>query len=111
MLVEDASEFDLPGKEKRAGEVVADVSRGSRGALESNQRALERSGVNPNSGRFQALTQDINLAWLDTDGAMNRARRDTESLLGVSEINISVKTVDKAGRFFRLPGTVMSRMV
>ncbi|PTR10840.1 hypothetical protein C8R32_101370 [Nitrosospira sp. Nsp5] len=53
----------------------------------------------------------ISLGLPSTAGAANKARRDTEFLLGISEINISVKTVDKAGRFFRLPGTVMSRMV
>ncbi|PTR10841.1 hypothetical protein C8R32_101371 [Nitrosospira sp. Nsp5] len=79
-MVGDASEFDSPGRQERmAGEAAADVSRGYQGALESNQRALERLGVNPNSGRFQALTQDINLGLArDTAGAMNKARRDTE---------------------------------
>lgn len=79
-MVGDASEFDSPErKERMAGEAAADVSRGYQGALESNQRALRRLGVNPNSGRFQALTQDINLGLArDTAGAMNKARRDTE---------------------------------
>lgn len=79
-MVGDANEFDAPErKERMAGEAAADVSRGYHGALESNQRALGRLGVNPNSGRFQALTQDINLGLArDTAGAMNKARRDTE---------------------------------
>ena len=60
--VKDASEFDSPErKERMAGEAAADVTRGYQGALESNQRAMERLGVNPNSADFQALTQDINL--------------------------------------------------
>jgi hypothetical protein len=79
-MVRDASEFDsLERKERMAGEAAADVTRGYRGALESNQRALGRLGVNPDSGRFQALMQDINLGLAkDTAGAMNKARRDTE---------------------------------
>lgn len=79
-MVRDASEFDSPErKEKLAGEAAADVSRGYQGALESNQRSMGQLGINPDSGRFQALTQDINLGLAkDTAGAMNKARRDTE---------------------------------
>lgn len=79
-MVRDANEFDSPErKERMAGEAAADVMRGYQGALESNQRAMERLGINPNSGRFQALNQDINLGLAkDTAGAMNKARRDTE---------------------------------
>lgn len=79
-MVGDASEFDSSErKERMAGEAAADVSRGYQGALESNQRALGRLGVNPDSGRFQALTRDISLGLAkDTAGAMNKARRDTE---------------------------------
>ncbi len=79
-MVKEASEFDSPErKERMAGEAAVDVVRGYQGALESNQRAMERLGVNPNSARFQALTQDINLGLAkDTAGAMNKARRDTE---------------------------------
>ena len=79
-MVQDANEFDSPErKERMAGEAAADVVRGYQGALESNQRAMERLGVNPNSGKFQALAQDINLGLAkDTAGAMNKARRDTE---------------------------------
>jgi hypothetical protein len=79
-MVEDANQFDSPErKERMAGEAAADITRGYQGALESSQRAMERMGVNPNSGRFRALIQDINLGLArDTAGAMNKARRDTE---------------------------------
>ncbi|KIO48181.1 hypothetical protein [Nitrosospira sp. NpAV] len=79
-MVRDASEIDSPERKgKLAGEAAADVSRGYQGALESNQRSMGRLGINPDSGRFQALTQDINLGLAkDTAGAMNKARRDTE---------------------------------
>jgi hypothetical protein len=40
---------------------------------------MQRLGVNPNSGRFQALSSDISLGLArDTAGAMNKARRNTE---------------------------------
>lgn len=79
-IVKDANEFDSQErKDKMAAEAGADVLRGYHTARESNQRALGRMGVNPNSGRFQALTQEINLGLAkDTAGAMNKARRDTE---------------------------------
>ena len=79
-MVEDANQFDSPErKERMAGEAAADITRGYQGALESSQRAMGRMGINPNSGKFQALTQDINLGLArDTAGAMNKARRDTE---------------------------------
>ncbi|SOD41712.1 hypothetical protein [Nitrosovibrio sp. Nv4] len=79
-LVKDANDFDsTERKERMAAEAVGDVARGYQGALASNQRAMARMGVNPNSGRFQALNHEINLGLAkDTAGAMNKARRDTE---------------------------------
>lgn len=79
-IVKDANEFDSQErKDQMAAEAGADVARGYLSARESNQRALGRLGVNPNSGRFQALAQEINLGLAkDTAGAMNKARRDTE---------------------------------
>lgn len=79
-IVKDASQFDSPErKDQMAAEAGGDVARGYQGALESNQRAMSRMGINPNSGRFQALTHEVNLGLAkDTADAMNRARRDTE---------------------------------
>ncbi|MDN5882943.1 MAG: hypothetical protein L0H37_11300, partial [Nitrosospira sp.] len=79
-MVKDANEFDSNElKGRMAAEAGADVARGYQGALESSRRAMERMGVNPNSGRFQALTQALNLGLAkDSAGAMNKARRDTE---------------------------------
>jgi hypothetical protein len=40
---------------------------------------MQRLGINPNSGRFQALSNDFSLGLArDTAGAMNKARRNTE---------------------------------
>jgi hypothetical protein len=79
-MVKDANEYDsTERKERMAAEAAADIARGYQGALESSQRAMQRLGVNPNSGRFQALSSDIGLGLArDTAGAMNKARRDTE---------------------------------
>lgn len=79
-MVQDANNFDSDErKDRMAAEAGADVTRGYQGALESNQRNMERMGVNPNSGRFAALTTETGLAQTkDTAGAMNKARRDTE---------------------------------
>ena len=79
-MVKDANEFDSQERKARlASEAGADVARGYQGALASNQRQMERMGVNPNSGRFQALATETNLGFAkDTAGAMNKARRDTE---------------------------------
>jgi len=53
-MVKDANEYDTPErKERMAAEAAADIARGYHGALESSQRAMERLGVNPNSGRFR----------------------------------------------------------
>lgn len=79
-MVADANQFDSQERQGRmAAEAGADIARGYQGALASNQRQMERMGVNPNSGRFVAITNETNLAKArDTAGAMNKARRDTE---------------------------------
>jgi hypothetical protein len=79
-MVKDANEYDSPErKEKLAAEAAADIARGYQRTLESSQREMQRLGVNPNSGRFQALSSDISLGLArDTAGAMNNARRNTE---------------------------------
>ena len=79
-MVQDANTFDSRERQERmAAEAAADVARSYRGALEANQRAMERLGVNPSSGKYQSITNDINLGLArDSAGAMNKARRDTE---------------------------------
>jgi hypothetical protein len=79
-MVRDASDFDSRARQDRtAAQAGASVARGYEGALASNLRAMERMGVNPNSGRFQSLTHEMNLSRAkDTAGAMNQARLNTE---------------------------------
>jgi hypothetical protein len=78
--VRDANEFDSQErKDRMAAEAGADVARGYLRARDSSLRGLERLGVNPNSGKFQALAHEMNLGFAkDTAGAMNKARRETE---------------------------------
>src|SRR5687768_3276204 len=79
-MVQDAMEFDSPERQERmAGQAGADVTRGFQGAMDQNARQMSRMGINPNSGRFQALQNEASLAQAkDTAGAMNNARRATE---------------------------------
>lgn len=79
-MVDDANNFDSEERKSRmAAEAGADITKSYQGALDSNQRTMERMGVNPNSGKFAAITNETNLARAkDTAGAMNKARRDTE---------------------------------
>jgi hypothetical protein len=79
-VVLDANDFDSRERQDRmAAQAGANVARGYEGALASNVRAMERMGVNPNSGRFQTLTHEMNLSRAkDTAGAMNQARLNTE---------------------------------
>jgi hypothetical protein len=79
-MVRDASDFDSQERqERKAAQAGAAVARGYEGALASNLRAMQRMGVNPNSGRFQSLAHEMNLSRAkDTAGAMNQARLNTE---------------------------------
>ena len=79
-MVQEANTFDSPERQERmAAEAATDIARGYRGALEANQRAMERMGVNPSSGKYQSITNEANLGLArDSAGAMNKARRDTE---------------------------------
>lgn len=79
-MVKDANEFDSQArKDRMAAEAGGDVVRGYQAARDASQRSMERMGINPNSGRFQALAHETNLGLAkDTAGAMNKARRDTE---------------------------------
>lgn len=79
-MVREAEGFDSEERKSRmAAEAGADVTRGYEAARGNLTRQMERMGVNPNSGRFQATLADA--TWdqaKDTAGAMNKARRDTE---------------------------------
>lgn len=79
-MVSDANNFDSQErKDRMAGQAAADVTQGYASATDQNNRAMERMGVNPNSGKFQALNNETALGQAkDTAGAMNKARTDTE---------------------------------
>ncbi|SHL43435.1 hypothetical protein SAMN05216428_102396 [Nitrosospira sp. Nsp11] len=79
-MVDDANNWDSPERQERmASQAAGDVRKSYQGALDSNQRGMERMGINPNSGRFQAIQNETNLGLArDAAGAMNGARRATE---------------------------------
>jgi hypothetical protein len=79
-MVQDANNFDSQErKDRMAGQAAADVTQSYDNTADQNQRAMERMGINPNSGRFQAISNETALAQAkDTAGAMNKARTDTE---------------------------------
>jgi hypothetical protein len=70
--------FDSPERQdKLAAQAAADVNRAYSGSLDQSQRQMERMGVNPNSGKFAGLTNEINLNKAkDAAGAMNTARNN-----------------------------------
>jgi hypothetical protein len=79
-MVDDANNFDSQErKDRMAGQAAADVTQSYANTTDQNQRQMERMGVNPNSGRFAAINNEMNLNRAkDTAGAMNKTRTDTE---------------------------------
>ncbi|MBA4141926.1 MAG: hypothetical protein H0X43_02745 [Nitrosospira sp.] len=79
-MVDDANNLDSGERKSRvAAEAGADVTRGYQGALDQSQRQMARIGINPSFGRFQVLTQEMNLGKArDTAGAMNQARLNAD---------------------------------
>ncbi|MBN9125951.1 MAG: hypothetical protein BGO99_10775 [Nitrosospira sp. 56-18] len=77
-MVNDAMNFDSPERQAQlAAQAGADVTKSYQGAQDQNQRNMERMGVNPNSGKFQAISNEAGLAQAaDTAGAMNTARNN-----------------------------------
>ena len=62
-LVEDAKSFNEEAKqEELAGRAGADVNQGFSNAREQNNRAQQRMGVNPNSGRALAMGNQMAIA-------------------------------------------------
>jgi len=81
-LVKDAEDYSTAGKrEALATQAAADVNTAFTNAREQEGRALSRMGVNPNSGRFAALNNQLTLGEAATAaGAMNKTRTDAEQL-------------------------------
>ncbi|SET69693.1 hypothetical protein SAMN05216412_11323 [Nitrosospira multiformis] len=79
-MVEEANNFDsAERKERMAAEAAADTTRAHQAMQDQQARMMGRLGINPNSGRFAALNNEMGLAQAkDTAGTINKARRDTE---------------------------------
>lgn len=81
-IAANAQEYDTPARREAAATAAsADVGAAIAGQREATMRALERSGVSPNSGRVMALqgTADI-LGASAKAGAANKARREIETI-------------------------------
>ena len=79
-LLQSAEQFDTPARQQQAAGVAqADVGRAFGMQQQSHQRDMMRYGVNPNSGRFAGLNQQMatNEA-LARAGAGTAARRSVE---------------------------------
>jgi hypothetical protein len=76
-MVDDANNFDSPERQDMlAAQAGADTSRSYQAMQDQNAREMGRLGVNPNSGKFAAITNETGLAQAkDTAGAMNSARQ------------------------------------
>lgn len=81
-LVSDAQEFDTQAEfERRAGQAAADYEKQATQARQSNERTMASMGVNPNSGKYQAIQAQSGLTnAANKAGAMNQARTQAESL-------------------------------
>lgn len=81
-LVKDAEEFSTERKrEELAAQAGADVSAAFSNVRGQENRSLSRMGVNPNSGRFAALNNQLSIGQAATTaGALNKTRVDAEQL-------------------------------
>jgi hypothetical protein len=81
-LVRDAEQFNEEGKrEALATRAAADVNTAFTNTRAQEGRALSRMGVNPNSGRFAALNNQLSLGQAATAaGAMTQTRTDAEQM-------------------------------
>lgn len=81
-IVKEANEFSTEGKrEALATKAAADVNTAFANTRAQESRALSRMGVNPNSGRFAALNNQLSLTQAATSaGAMTKARDSAEQL-------------------------------
>jgi len=81
-LVSDAQEFDTQAEfERRAGQAAADYEKQQTQARQSNERTMASMGVNPNSGKYQAIQAQTGLTnAANKAGAMNTARTQAENL-------------------------------
>lgn len=81
-LVKDAEEFSTEGnREALARKAALDVNVAASNARAQEGRALSRMGVNPNSGRFAALNNQLTLGQAATAaGAQTAARFEADNM-------------------------------
>lgn len=81
-IVSDAKNFDTEGnRERLAGLAENEVSLAGASARDSGERALTRSGVNPNDGSYGALERGAdNQIMLGRAAAGNKARADATTM-------------------------------
>lgn len=79
-IVDKAERFDTPERqEAEAGRAVADVAQQAGLARQTQMRDMGRMGVNPNSGRFAAMSNQMTLGTATASAqAANQARRNIE---------------------------------
>lgn len=79
-IVEDAQRYSSDAeKERLAAEAATDVAAAGANQRAQMSRQMAAMGVNPNSGRFQALQRDSNILEAATRaGSMIRARQQAE---------------------------------
>jgi len=80
-IVSDAQNYDTAARrESKASQAVADVGMQASIAQQSQMRNMNRMGINPNSGRSQAIGAQMGLAEAAAKaGAANKARADVET--------------------------------
>lgn len=81
-IVKEANEYSTAGKrEALATQAAGDVNMAFSNARAQESRGLSRLGVNPNSGRFAALNNQLTLGQAATAaGAQTKARVDAENM-------------------------------
>lgn len=81
-IVADAQNYNTPDRvAANVGRAQADVQQGFANAEQQQARQLSRMGVNPNSGRSLALSNQNAIAEASSlAGASNKARLDTETI-------------------------------
>lgn len=78
-IVESAQTYDTESRrEQKAGEAIADVQQQIDAAQGQQSRQLARMGVNPNSGKFAAMSNQISMA-----GALGKAQAAAKAREGV----------------------------
>ena len=126
-IVRDAAEFNTDAKrEELARTASADVSQAFGVARQMSERDLQGRGLNPASGRFAALNNQLNVQEaLARAGAQNNARGQADQLgfarrmdaagLGrnlapnaSTAYGVSLQASNQAGNSFQQPGTYMS---